>query len=223
MSETREKASHVWARDEHDHYAEPRWVSERLFDELKIERGSTILDPACGFGRIPRAAADRGFHALGTDIVARWDKTPDGPFVGRHARPIFELSDFLKKSHTEGAWPVRQTPGWQFPDVIASNPPYKDAERFAALALERSVSIVVLLLPTKWIQGSKRSRWLATTPLHLIMPISPRPSMPPGSVLLAGQAPGGGTVDFSWFVWLKGYQGAPQVRWLHRDRDAEAA
>jgi hypothetical protein len=41
--------------------------------------------------------------------------------------------------------------------------------------------------------------------------------MPPGHVLEAGGKPGNGTTDYAWFVWLRGYDGFPEVRWLRRD------
>jgi hypothetical protein len=38
-----------------------------------------------------------------------------------------------------------------------------------------------------------------------------------GSVILAGEKPGGGRVDFCWLVWSHDHVGAPEMRWLHRD------
>jgi hypothetical protein len=44
------RSSHIFERDEHDHYVEPEWVSERLFDVEQLQ--GPILDPACGWFRI---------------------------------------------------------------------------------------------------------------------------------------------------------------------------
>jgi hypothetical protein len=74
-----------------------------------------------------------------------------------------------------------------------------------------------MLLPANWVQGDKRSRWLQQTPLLRVWFITPRPSMPPGHVLEAGGKPGNGTTDYAWFVWLRGYDGTPEVRWLRRN------
>jgi hypothetical protein len=41
--------------------------------------------------------------------------------------------------------------------------------------------------------------------------------MPPGAVIEAGMKPGGGTTDFAWFLWLKGFDGRPEIGWLRRD------
>jgi hypothetical protein len=41
--------------------------------------------------------------------------------------------------------------------------------------------------------------------------------MPPGPVVEAGLAPGGGTEDFAWVIWSRGHKGPPELGWLNRD------
>jgi hypothetical protein len=48
--------------------------------------------------------------------------------------------------------------------------------------------------------------------------LTPRPSMPPGAWIAAGNKPGGGTLDFCWLVFSKRHRGEPQLQWLHRDK-----
>lgn len=204
------RQSHIFEREEHDFYTEPAWTWERLFERRGFTPGRTLLDPSCGVGTCVEAAHSAGMKALGSDIVPRWKAKTD--LAGS-----YWISDFLLAEGQAGGFPVREGGGWQFPDIIASNPPFKHAEAFATLALERAQSMVCLLLPSKWAQGERRARWLATTPLQRILYLCPRPSMPPGHVLLEGGKPGNGTVDFSIFCWLRGYDGEPQVGWLHRD------
>ncbi|TVR06660.1 MAG: hypothetical protein EA385_15190 [Salinarimonadaceae bacterium] len=206
---TRPRNSNIWERESDDFYMEPQWTSVRLFQTRTFRPGMTVLDPACGTGSIVKAACEAGMHGLGSDIVPRW--------LARPGSGIYLESNFLAPTLSEGGWPARQTPGWQFPDAIVSNPPFKHAQWFAELALERAVSIVALLLPTKWLHGATRAKWLSTTPLHRVWLLTPRPSMPPGHVILEGGKAGSGTVDFAWMVWLKGYDGAPQIGWLNRD------
>jgi hypothetical protein len=62
------------------------------------------------------------------------------------------------------------------------------------------------------------ARWLANTPLARVYLLTPRPSMPPGRVIEAGEKPGGGKQDFVWLVWRCGHVGSPELRWLHRDK-----
>lgn len=210
LSGARERKSHVWDRQAEDWYVEPSWVWQRLFARPAFIKGMTVLDPACGLGTCVEAAKAAGMYALGTDIVPRWEARPD-------RQGVYEESNFLLPDFREGGWPVHQTAGWQFPDVIASNPPFKHAREFAEHAIRRSVGSVCLVLPAKWIQGDQRARWLAGTPLQRVLFICPRPSMPPGEVIVSGRKPGNGTVDFAVYWWLRGYEGAPQVGWLHRD------
>jgi hypothetical protein len=193
----RKRDSSLWERERNDWYVEPEWCSARLFEEEKFEGG--IHDPACGSGNIVKSARAAGLHALGSDIVARselcgWTR------------------DFLGETHWKNCY-----------DNIVSNPPFKLCDDrknkrfpFVEQALKCATRKVALLLPSNWLQGDHRSRWLATTPLRRVYFISPRPSMPPGQVIAAGEKPGNGTTDYAWLVWLHGYDGAPEVRWLRK-------
>lgn len=196
----RKRESNLWQRDPHDFYVEPSWVSQRLFEEEKFT--SDVHDPACGSGNIVRAAAAHGLFATGSDVVKR---SPECTL----------LRDWLNDDHWDEDSPFTN---------LVSNPPFglcddrkAGTHPFVERCLERAIHKVALLLPANWVQGDKRSRWLETTPLRRVWFISPRPSMPPGDVLAAGAKPGNGTTDFAWFVWVKNYDGRPEIRWLRRN------
>jgi hypothetical protein len=53
--------AHVWEREANEHYVEPHWCSERLFEEEQFP--GLIFDPCCGFGRIPESAKKAGYSA----------------------------------------------------------------------------------------------------------------------------------------------------------------
>lgn len=190
----RKRESHLWERDPNDFYVEPSWVSRRLFEE-EIFRGR-IFDPACGGGNIVVSAKAHGYDSDGADIIRRnshcsWEQ------------------DFLQETI-------------EF-DNIVCNPPFKlcddrkaKSHPWVSKCLERAKFKIALLLPANWIQGDARSRWLETTPLFRVWFISPRPSMPPGAAIEAGQKPGNGTTDYAWFVWLQGFEGETTIRWLRR-------
>lgn len=199
MSETREKASHVWARDEHDWYVEPVWTADRLFAVENFK--GPLLDPACGEGRIVHAAHRAGLVAHGSDIVLRAPGFSGG-------------FDFLDEEYQRAYHNC-------IVDIV-SNPPYKSADEFVRTAIRRASGKIAMLLPAVWHLGDKRSRWLERAPLRRIWFLTPRPSLAPGAGVSAGMAVGGGTKDFAWYVFLKGFDGHPEVRWLHRDRDAGA-
>jgi hypothetical protein len=186
----RAKAAHIWDRDPFDWYVEPEWCSRRLFQAEAF--GGSILDPACGMGRIVTSACEAGYEAFGSDIVARWAKATEQDFL----KPWF------------GSWR---------PNCIVSNPPFGIADKFVKLSLERAKDKVAMLLPATWMCGS--ARWLETTGLFRVLVLGPRPSMPPGTVIEAGETPGNGTKD-AWYIWLNGYRGAPELGWLRRDPDS---
>ncbi|MDB5596231.1 MAG: uncharacterized protein JWM36_3192 [Hyphomicrobiales bacterium] len=179
----------IWDRHPDDWYVEPEWVSERLFATEKFE--GNVYDPACGMGRILKAAAAAGLEHVGSDLIMR-------------SESCRMQMDFLTEAFYRA-------------DNIVSNPPFKHAEAFVVRALERATGKVAMLLPSKWMHGDKRSRWLETTPLRRVLYITPRPSMPPGPVIEAGINPGGGKEDFAWFIWLRGYDGRPESSWLRRE------
>jgi hypothetical protein len=188
----RKKKSHLWDRHPQDFYVEPRWCSARLFAVERFD--GLICDPACGTGRIIKSALDAGYPTCSSDLVARSQFCPE---------PL----DFLatRDSMTN----------------IVSNPPFGIAEKFVAHALRLAERKVAMLLPAAWVQGDRRSRWLESTPLRCVYFIAPRPSMPPGPAILAGQKPGNGTTDYAWFVWSQGYEDEPKIKWLRRVEDGQ--
>lgn len=194
----RKRESHLWSRQPDDWYVEQPWVSLRLFEQEHF--CGQICDPACGSGNIVRSARAHGFVTEGFDLVRR---------SGECSR--------------EMDWLAPPPPGFSMFDNIVCNPPFKHCDDrktkthpFVERCLERARCKVALLLPSNWIQGDQRSRWLERSPLYRVWYISPRPSMPPGPAVAAGLKPGNGTTDYAWFIWLKGYEGEPKAKWLRR-------
>lgn len=186
-------AAHVWEREEHEHYVEPFWPSERLFAVEPFVQ--EIWDPACGFGRIPDAARAAHHAVRATDIV------------DRGYRHFHGAEDFLKSDR-------------RCPNVV-SNPPFNIFRPFAehALKITRGKVALIWIVPRLNAAG-----WLSGTPLARIWLLTPRPSMPPGHVITAGQRPKGDTRDFCWLVFEHGHIGPAQIGWLHRDgNEAKAA
>lgn len=162
--------------------------SERLFAVESFD--GPIWDPCCGFGRIPTSAIKAGHTAVGTDIVDRGYCD----FTGK--------LDFLASNNAYA------------PNIVC-NPPFNIAGRFAKHAVTMDgVDKVAMIFPTARLNAA---RWLAETPLARIWLLTPRPSMPPGHTIAAGEKPSGGKVDFAWLVWTRGRLGPPVVQWLHRD------
>lgn len=179
--------AHVWEREANEHYVEPAWCSARLFQEEQFIGG--VYDPCCGFGTIVIEALKAGKHAYGSDLVQRgWDST----------RTPHDFLSGYDEQH----------------DNIVCNPPFNIAGRFAVHALKLAQRKVALVFPTARLNGA---HWLKDTPLKTIWLLTPRPSMPPGYVIAAGEKPGGGKMDFCWIVFEHGFSGVPELRWLRRN------
>jgi hypothetical protein len=134
------KRAHVWQRDAEDWYVEPAWVSQRLFDEESFTAG-IVWDPACGSGRICKAAQAAGHPVRGSDLVDRG--------YGQRA-------NFLTASPPT------------CPFSIVTNPPFKLAARFVLRGLDLGANKVAIVFPVrclnaahKWLTGLCRV-WLLT-------------------------------------------------------------
>lgn len=180
-------SAHAWERERHEHYVEPHWCSERLFEVEDFK--PFIWDPCCGFGRIPDAAERAGLNAIATDIV------------DRGYRNLADRVDFLAMQRCLS------------PNIVC-NPPFNIVGRFARKALDLGAEKVAMIFPTARLNAA---HWLHDTPLARVWLMTPRPSMPPGHTITAGEKPGGGKMDFCWLVWTRGRIGPADLRWLRRD------
>jgi hypothetical protein len=199
----RARKSHIFAKERHGHYVEPLWTSARLIevDDFGPPR-SLIYDPSCGWGHILRSAIDAGYRAAGSDVVDRL-----------HRRQLeldgtrFNKCDFLT---------MKRLPAYGFVASIICNPPYDYMQEFCERALTMANYKVAMMCLLRRLPAAK---WLRSMPLETIYLLSPRPSMPPGSWIAAGNKPGGGTQDFVWLVFSKLHspRRPPVTRWLTRD------
>jgi hypothetical protein len=198
------RASHIWDVDPHGHYPEPSWVSARLFaTESFGTAGALIVDPACGWGRIPHNALAAGYAALGVDIVDR-RQDPQS-----HNSFPFVRADFL----------TDMSVCMSITDVtsVVMNPPYEgdNIQKFVTRALAIAAYKVAALVPLRRLPAA---RWLQGLPLGTIYLLTPRPSLPPASYIRADFEPGGGGQDFAWLIFnVQAPRTTPTVRWLSRD------
>jgi len=180
----------IWAKEKLGFYVEPEWCSTRLF---AIEDfASTIFDPACGTGRILASAREAGYATIGSDIVKRANLDN------------FTQQDFL----------ARREPIDRFTSVV-SNPPFSHVQEFVEQALYLGARKVAMITLVRRLNAA--GKWLRELPLSRVYLLMPRPSMPPGHVIAAGEKPGGGTQDFCWLVMDRTHRGPLELRWLHRE------
>jgi hypothetical protein len=198
----RERKSHIFEREEYDHYVEPEWVSARLFEEEEFEGG--VLDPCCGWGRILAAAKARGHRAIGSDIVDRG--------AASRADIEFMRRDFFATDQPRGTHLF-----WRISNIV-TNPPFNRIREVTERAVTMTAPFkgkVAVICPVRRLPAAT---WLQRLPLKRVLAMTPRPSMPSGSHIEAGGKVGGGTVDYAWLVFECGYRGSPKFGWLHRHR-----
>jgi hypothetical protein len=199
----RQRATHIWESDPHGHYPEPLWTSARLFAvESFGAKGDLILDPCCGWGRIPHNAAAAGYTAIGCDIVDR-------------QREAFACNGF-KFIHND----FRKNPALVRAHSAVFNPPFADdcIQQFTQRCLTIVAYKVAVLVPLRRLPAA---HWLERLPLETIYLLTPRPSLPPAAYIRAGNEPGGGGQDFAWLVFnVRTPRTGPRVQWLHRDGGA---
>lgn len=189
----RRRDAHIFEKDKRGHYVEPAWCSRRLFEVEDFS--GPVYDPACGWGTILTEALAVGHEAYGTDIVTR---------IKHPLRKRFTKCDFLAYNFSAG---------WE--GNIVCNPPFDYVEEFCRKAVELGAAKVAMIMLVRRLNAA---RWLQELPLRRVWLLTPRPSMPPGSWIAAGNKPGGGTQDFCWVVFERGYVGKVEMNWLHRDR-----
>jgi len=170
-------------RDKDDFYPTPPDGTQKL---LAVEsfRGS-IWEPACGDGAMSRELEAAGFDVLSTDLIDRGYGTSG--------------IDFLMYSQTRA-------------NNIITNPPFKHAEEFARLALERCDCKVALLCRLSWLEGSKRRKFFTETPFARVWVFSKRLRIQ--RARQAQKSDNSGMIAFAWFVWEHGHEGPATIGWI---------
>ena len=175
-----------------DAYHTPDDVAARCVAALpEMPIGLRVLEPSVGGGAFLRAVHDRWAEAY--TVAIDIDPTAAG-LIGSHE---CEAADFLDPAvgHDEPY------------DLIVGNPPYAHAEAHIrhALALLAEGGRLAFLLRLAMLESVKRRPLWAESPLESVHVLSARPSFT-----------GGGTdsAAYAFFVWRRGYTGAPSLGWL---------
>ena len=181
---TRTRRYTTGERQPDDFYATPARCTEALLSVEKFD--GPIWEPACGDGAISTVLAAAGHEVVSTDLVDRG--------YGASRR------DFL----------LEQT--LAAPNVV-TNPPFKLADEFALHALRLGAQKVAIFQRTAWLEGRARlaSLWRPYPPVQ-VWQFAGRQTLWRGDD--AEKKDKGGAIAFAWFVWVRGYQGAPLLGWL---------
>lgn len=172
-------------RPPHDYYATDPSSAEWL---LKLETlNHRILEPACGEGHLSKVFVAHGYDVTSRDI---------------HDYGYGEVADFLSPDNTS------------FDGDIVTNPPYSLALPFVqkAVAIVNPGAKVCMFLRTVFLEGLARRRFFEINPPHTIWVSSRRIKCAlNGDFQRFSQS----AVSYSWFIWHKGFQGSPIIKWFN--------
>ncbi|EOU1989903.1 class I SAM-dependent methyltransferase [Clostridium perfringens] len=183
--------SNVHEREINDFYATPPNTTKSLLDVLDVEP-KTILEPSAGMGHIVEVLKEYYPNAKieATDLIDR------GYCKGN--------VDYLTKVYDKKY------------DLIITNPPFKYAKEFVQKSLELTNDKVAMLLKIQFLESKSRKEFLKHSHLKYVYVFSERQNtLKNGEEInpLTGKK-WSSVFLLAWFVFEKGYEGEPIIRWL---------
>ena len=172
-------------RADKDYYATEPAATDWL---CRIEHfDGPILEPSCGEGHISRQLIKAGYGVTSRDLADRG---------------YGEVADFLAPENTR----------WE--GDIVTNPPYVFAQEFVekALAIIPEGRKVAMFLKLTFLEGKRRAALFENYPPRRIWVSHARLKCAMNGDF---EHTGGSATAYAWFVWEKGYKGAPEVRWFN--------
>lgn len=180
-------------RDENDFYAtHPDAVKDFLKALEEYNDGLTcnkVLEPCAGNGHISEVFKEKGYEVLSWDLVQR-------------EYPLDRLGDFLTYD------------GPQVDADVVTNPPFKLALEFVNKALDVVMDgrRVCMLMKVQFLEGMKRwKRLYSKNCMKYVYVNSRRQHTAMGGEFDKLESK---TQCYCWFVFEKGFEGEPIVRWI---------
>lgn len=174
-------------REAFDYYATDPKAVEML---LELEQFAPVIwEPACGEGHISKVLQAHGYEVISTDIVYRGFGDPE---------PL----DFLTET-LDG-----------FEGDIITNPPYKYALEFVEQALNsvQPGRKVAMFLKLQFLEGKSRKQFFLHNPPKVVYVSSSRLICAMNGEFSKYPS---SAVAYAWFVWEKGFQGDPIIKWIN--------
>lgn len=154
-------------------------------DNFKLHQN--IWECACGMGHLSEVLKNRGYKVKSTDLIDR------GYGIGN--------IDFLK------------SPPNSWDGDILTNPPYKLAKEFVeqALSVGKNGCYIIMFLKIQFLEGKARRKLFSNYPPKYIYVNSERQT-----AYIKGDMSikKGSAVCYCWFIWEKGFKGAPIIKWI---------
>ena len=176
-------------RSPNDFYATPPLAVKHLLDIEDFN--NNIWEPACGMNHIVDELRNKGYNVKCSDI----EKMVDDPSI--------EIIDFLNYKGT-------------FEGDIITNPPYKYASEFVYKAMEtiKDGNRVAMFLKLQFLEGKKRYELFKKYPPKTIYVAAQRYGCSPnGHFNENGNI--GSAICYCWFIWEKGFNGYPIIKWIN--------
>lgn len=182
-------------REMNDFYAtDPRSLEMFLtaFATDGLHLHENIWEPACGMGHLSKVLEDLGHNVLSTDLIDR------GYGI------VNDDTDFLNGkyyTHTK------------FDGDILTNPPYKYAKEFVETALDKIEhgNYVVMFLKIQFLEGQGRRDLFDKHPPKYVYVNSARQACYINGDMSKKMS---SATCYCWFVWEKGFEGEPVIRWI---------
>lgn len=172
-------------RADEDYYATEPAATEWL---CKLEQfNHDVWEPACGQGHIAEELKKAGYNVRATDLVNRG---------------YGEIADFLWFDVVE----------WH--GDIVTNPPYRAAQEFVQKALDiiPEGNKVAMFLKLTFLEGKERRMFFNRHPPKRVWVASGRLKCAMNGEF---DSMGSSAAAYAWFIWEKGYNGYPQLRWFN--------
>ena len=180
-------------RETNDYYATNPESLEIFLNRLEkdnIKLNKNIWECACGEGHLSKVLDRGGYNVLSTDKVDRGYGT---------------IQDFLEYNG-------------KFNGDILTNPPYKFAKEFVEHSIEciNEGNYVIMFLKLQFLEGKKRKEMFDKYPPKYVYVFSERQRCAMNGHFNKYNNNGGthGAVAYCWYLWEKGFNGEPIIRWL---------
>ena len=178
-------------REEHDYYATSP-IAVKLLCEIETF-SHDILEPCCGEGHISKVLEEHGYNVESMDLIDRG--------YGKGGVNFLEYNEVIDK------------------DII-TNPPYSMAQEFVEHSMELITDghKVAMFLKLSFLEGQGRHRMFEKYPPKTVWVSSARLGCAKNGefkINKHGEPTVASAVAYAWFVWEKGFNGIPEIRWFN--------
>lgn len=171
-------------REEHDYYATQPDCADDIIPYLTR---NCVWEPASGEDHLANRLRGKGINVISTDLVKRLPETVQADFL--------TMQEKIKQRD------------------IVTNPPYKYAEEFIRKSLELvdDGACVAMFLKLTFLEGQKRRKLFEEFPPRYVLVYSQRKKCAKNGDF---ENTGSSAAAYAWFVWYKGDNMPPEIRWI---------